>query len=223
MRFVNSRQVLALQIDVTYSGAPFRFYGYCYAGSSGEIQLWTYTTQSSFIKNVELFTDLLNGLQIMDQPLPPSTPSNAFSDKGVLVLNDAKVNLKYDTKKWKQKQSDEPGKFSFTHSSGDGYAMVIAERITVPTDSLPDIAFSNAHSADPNAKIIFKETRLVNGSEVWFLKMDAEYNKIPFVYYGYYYSGNGGTVQVITYTAKSLLAEYDRDFMEFLNGLAVLN
>jgi hypothetical protein len=66
---------------------------------------------------------------------------------------------------------------------------------------------------------MFKEKRRVNGVDVWFLRMDAELNKIPVVLCGYYYSGKSGTVQVVTFTGKSLFSQFEKDFMEFLNGL----
>jgi hypothetical protein len=42
---------------------------------------------------------------------------------------------------------------------------------------------------------------------------------IPFHYYGYYYTGKLGSVQVITYTGESLFEEYKPEFDELLNGL----
>jgi hypothetical protein len=39
------------------------------------------------------------------------------------------------------------------------------------------------------------------------------------MYCGYYYGGKGGTVQVVAFTGKSLFSEFEKDFMDFLNGL----
>jgi len=41
------------------------------------------------------------------------------------------------------------------------------------------------------------------------------------VYYGYYYGGNEGTIQVITYTGKNLFNKYQQELTNFLNGLVV--
>jgi hypothetical protein len=79
--------------------------------------------------------------------------------------------------------------------------------------------FANLKEKDPNARVIFKEKRKVNGVDVWFLKMEAELDKIPLVLCGYYYAGKSGTVQVVTITGKSLFSEFEKDFMGFLNGL----
>jgi TonB family protein len=222
-RIVNGKQILALQIDVTSMAVPFRFYGYCYTGTSGSLQIWTWTAQSVFADNAEGFAGFLNGLEISDQelPAPPSPSLTSVAPPGVLSFNAGKMGLKYDPQKWKQTHSNETNRFTFEHSSGGAYAMIIAERIEVPVDTLANIALTNAQSLDPNAKIVFREKRKVNGVEVWLLKIEAESSGIPFAYCGYYFGGKSGTVQVITYTGKNLLGEYEKDFMEFLNGLQI--
>jgi hypothetical protein len=165
--------------------------------------------------------EFLNGLRIPDEDLPLSASSDPFMKGGSVVFNANKMGLNYDPRKWKQIPSDEVGRFTFRHLAGDGYAAVMAERGSVPMESLPDAALSSLQSDDPNAAIVFKRKRNVNGADVWFLKMEAEVKKIPLVYWGYLYSGKGGTVRVFTFTAPNLVDEYDKDFMNFLNGLWV--
>jgi hypothetical protein len=48
---------------------------------------------------------------------------------------------------------------------------------------------SGLRSKDPNAILVFKEKRRVNGVDVWLLKTDATIDKIPLSFCGYYYSG----------------------------------
>jgi hypothetical protein len=220
-RIVNGKQVLVMQLDGTTSHIPFRFYGYYYGGSSGTIQLVTFTGISAFDRNAASFTKFLDGLVIADQPLASTShaaPSTAKPDTDVLVVNDGRMAVQYDTNKWKQGRSDEPGRYKFEHQKGDAYGIVIAERIDVPTDSLPEVALTNAKKMDPNARITFREKRRVNGVDVWFLKMEVTAVGVPFTYYGYYYGGESGTIQVLTYTARDLVPDYESDFMEFLNG-----
>ena len=170
--------------------------------------------------NEEGFTSFLNGLEVSDQELPVSASIPSVQD-GVLFFNAGKMSVKYDPMKWKLTPPDQGGRFMFTHSSGSGYAMVIAERLEISMDSLPDVALANAKTADPNARILFQEKRKVQGIEVWFLRFEAELKGIPFVYLGYFYSGKTGTVQMFAFTGKNLLAEFEKDFMEFLDGLSV--
>jgi hypothetical protein len=98
---------------------------------------------------------------------------------------------------------------------------VIAERIAVPHGSVEDIALANAQSVDPKARIVFRQQRRINGVDVRFLKIEADVNAVPMVYWGCFYGGEYGTVQVVTYTAKSRLPEYEKEFMDFLNGFSV--
>jgi hypothetical protein len=218
-RMVNGKPVIALQVDLTSSNIPFRFYGYCYSGSSGSLQIWTFTAASVFDGNAASFTEFLNGFTASDQPLAAASPADAPA--GMLALNGGKMSLQYDQKKWTQRPSTETGRYRFAHAAGDGYALVIAERIGVLMDALPDIALTNAKSADPNAKIVVQEKRKVNGADVWFLQIEAIVDKVPFVYLGYYYTDDSGTVQILTYTGKSLIGEYEKDFLELLNGFRV--
>jgi hypothetical protein len=60
--------------------------------------------------------------------------------------------------------------------------------------------------------------RRVNGADVLCVKLEATMSGIPFIYYAYYYASPAGSVQVITYTGRNLFPEYEKDFLDFLNG-----
>jgi hypothetical protein len=47
--------------------------------------------------------------------------------QGLLSVN-SKVNIKYDTTKWKQAKTNETAKFMFIHTSGDGFVRIMSER-----------------------------------------------------------------------------------------------
>jgi hypothetical protein len=144
----------------------------------------------------------------------------ARSVPGLLKIN-RNISLKYDPDRWRQTEPNNDGQLALAHSSGDGHALVIAERIAVPRGSVEDVALANAQSVDPKAKIVFRQQRRVNGVDVRFLKIEADVNAVPMVYWGCFYGGEYGTVQVVTYTAKTLLPEYEKEFMDFLNGFMV--
>jgi hypothetical protein len=128
-----------------------------------------------------------------------------------------------NTAKWQQDHGpvSGPTEFKFTHKNGDGYAMVIPERITMPLDSLKEIVLDIAKRAAPDAKIISEQMKVVNGQKILAMKMEGTIRGIPFVYYGYYYAGEAGTLQVVAYTGKSLFKEYEQEFTEFLNGVVI--
>ena len=80
---------------------------------------------------------------------------------------------------------------------------------------------ANAQSVDPKARIVFRQQRRVNGVDVRFLKIEAFVNAVPMAYWGCFYGGEYGTVQVVTYTAKAQLPAYEKDFMDLFDGLMV--
>jgi hypothetical protein len=53
------------------------------------------------------------------------------------------------------------------------------------------------------------------------LQIRGTIQSIPFVYLGYYYSGQEGSIQLLTYTASNLFDEYRHDFQELLDGFVV--
>jgi hypothetical protein len=150
----------------------------------------------------------------------PPWPDAARSVPGLLKIN-RNISLRYDSDRWRQTAPANDGQLALAHSSGEGHALVIAERIAVPRGSVEDVALANAQSVDPNAKIVFRQQRRINGVDVRFLKIEADVNAVRMVYWGCFYGGAYGTVQVVTYTAKSLLPEYEKEFMDFLNGFMV--
>ncbi len=214
-RMVNGRRVAVLQMDAVVNNLPIIYYGYYYGGTSGAIQIVCFTLKSSFAENLDRFTELLNGLEVRDQALPDPPLRSTVSE---LKLG-SKLAVAYNSKKWKQTKESEPGRFSFTLGSGDGYALVIYEGLSVPLDNLPDIALTNAKAADPNAKVLSREKLTVNGLTIWRQKMSANVNGIPVYYFGHYYGGDGGTVQVLTYSGQSQFAGVEAELIEFLSGL----
>jgi hypothetical protein len=135
----------------------------------------------------------------------------------VEILN-GKASVSVNPKKWKETKSAEAGRQEFQHVKGDGYAMVISERIQVPIDQLRKIAFGNVSKEANDARVVEEQHRRVNGIDVLLLRIEGTISGIPFTYLGYYYGGAAGTVQVITYTGQNLFKEYRKDFEEFLNG-----
>lgn len=128
----------------------------------------------------------------------------------------------YDEAKWQlSPKSVEPGRTEFNLRRGDGYGIAITEEIGIPLSSLKKIALENAKEAGSDAKIVFEETRVVNGKEVLCLKIEGTIEQIPFRFYGYYYGGKQGTIQLLTYTGQVLFEKYEQDFLDFLNGLEI--
>jgi hypothetical protein len=128
----------------------------------------------------------------------------------------------YDDSKWfMKKEPDEQGRIEFKLKRGDAYALVLIEEISIPLGTLKEAALENAKSAAPDAKMIFEEYRTVNKTEVLCMKIDGTVKGIPFRYYGYYYGGKQGSIQLLTFTGQDFFSKYEQDLTEFLNGLEI--
>lgn len=145
-------------------------------------------------------------------------PSNA-----TFLLKSTKNNsaIWIDAKKWSFTKSaaGENSEYEFELKGTDLYGMALNESIPMPLEALANIAFDNALAAAPDAKIISKEYRVVNGQKIIYMQMDGTMEGVPFTYRGYYFSNDKGATQFITYTATSLVEKYAMDIEEFLNGL----
>lgn len=145
-------------------------------------------------------------------------PTNAIATK---KSTQNSMSINYNPVKWKvlKNKNNEDAEFEFEHVKGNSYAMVINEKIEIPLENLKKISYDNVIENAPDSKIDKAEYRTVNGLKVLHLEMSGTMEGIKFVYYGYYFSNEKGTTQMVCYTAKSLLKEYQADFEDFLNGL----
>jgi hypothetical protein len=109
----------------------------------------------------------------------------------------------------------------FEHINGDAHAVVLYSKSELTIENLKELALANARSAATNAKSVFEEERIVNGIKLLCLQIEGSINTTPFTYFGYYYTGRNGTLQVIAFTRQNLFAEYKSDFEELLNGLEI--
>ncbi len=72
-----------------------------------------------------------------------------------------------------------------------------------------------------DGKYTFEEKRNINGNEVLCTKLEGKFQSIPFTFFNYYYVGDIGTIQIITWTYSELFDEYKNDLTDFLNGFEV--
>lgn len=172
--------------------------------------------------------DVYKALKAAAGPRSSSTePRRRFSapreaTKAIELLN-GRATLALDPKAWTETKSNEPGRRTFSHESGDLYGLVITERIAVPTALLRDIVLQNLREAAPDARIVEEQRREVNGTEVLMMRTEATVNGVAVTYVGNYFGREGfGTVQVIAYTGQSLLGEHRAAMDAFANGLRIV-
>jgi hypothetical protein len=173
---------------------------------------WVYTADSS--------THLSETIPVNDQLFVK--PKNS-----TFMVKSKKVNIGIwiDPKKWKftKGKEGELAEFIFQNKKDDIYGMLITEKISINIKSLQQIAYNNAKSAAPDIKILNKEYRTVNGTKVLMMQMKGTIQGIKFVYFGYYFSNENGSVQFLTYTSQNLFNEYKNEMEKMLNGFAVRN
>ena len=154
-----------------------------------------------------------------------TNPKKFVKGAGGYLLKSSRTNTGiYMDKKWQQikGQGNAEIEYTFRLKDQDAYGMLITERIQVPMERMADLAFFNASNVSEDAKIVEKEYRFVNGKKVLYLRMNARVQGIDFAYLGYFYSDENGTTQLLMYTGKSLLDEYEPRIEEFMNGFVVI-
>jgi hypothetical protein len=110
----------------------------------------------------------------------------------------------------------------FAHASGQAGALIVSEPTRITPESWKQIVINNARREAPDARITREEKKTVNGVPVLLLQSEGTGSLGPFVYYGYYYTGPRGAVQVVTYTFAGTFEQYRADLTAFLDGFVVL-
>lgn len=147
-------------------------------------------------------------------------------DGSTFLLKSTKfgIGLYLNPKKWsfEKGSSNDDAEYSFKMKNEDLHAVMITEKAEIPLETFKLVALENAKSAAPDSRIIHQEYRTVNGLKVLHLKLKGTIQGLNFVYSGYYYSNENGSVQLITFTIDTLVDEYSTDIEEFINGLVEL-
>jgi hypothetical protein len=132
-------------------------------------------------------------------------------------------SIEFDATKWlydPETIGDE--EFSFLYADGDVFAMIVPERLPMSSKLLRDIIVDNLRSTADDFRILREETRQHKGASVLCLTMSGTVEGTPLIYHGYYYTGEAGTIQVVTFTGRDLFEQYKTDISAFLDGFTVL-
>lgn len=156
------------------------------------------------------------------EEIPVNSTLFQKSEESTFLVRSKRTNVGIwiNPKHWNFKKGEEgePAEFQFQRKGDDLYGMLIAEKISIPIESLKGIALNNARSVAPDIRVIREEYRTVNGLELLMMQMAGTIQGTRFIYYGYYYSSPSGTVQLLTYTGENLFQEYEERIKDFLNG-----
>ena len=99
-----------------------------------------------------------------------------------------KFSVWVDPQKWKPKRQSD-GRIMLTHKSKGAFGMIIAEPIGFPLSAFEQIALTNMESGGKDPRVVSREHRLVNGTEVLRLQLEVTVSGLPFVFSGYYFGG----------------------------------
>lgn len=158
-------------------------------------------------------------------------PTNNYKyikpDESSFMVKSNKMPIGFwlNPKKWsfKKSVSNEAAEFTFTLKNSDLYAMAITERTKIPLENLKKIAIDNAKEVAPDVTVEKEEFRTINGKKVLMMQLGGTTQGIKFKYFAYYFSGEIGVVQFVTYCSDNLFEDYKKDMETFLNGIVVLN
>lgn len=171
--------------------------------------------------------EYLNDSMVTASEIPENSKEFMTDKKSTFLVKSKKLNIGIwiNPKTWNfSKGSDKDAyEFLFQKKSDDLYAMLIAEKMQIPIETLKEIAISNAKDAAPDIKVVKEEYRIVNGKRVFMMQMAGTIQGIRFTYFGYYYSNINGTIQLLAYTGENLFSEYQAEIELFLNGLVELD
>jgi hypothetical protein len=124
--------------------------------------------------------------------------------------------------KWTHSESgNDATKTTFIHQGETSYAMIIGERVRVSMDALERAALQNAKKVVPDITLLFKEKRVISGRSVLCMQMTGTVQGSSIMYYGYYYGGPEGTLQVICYTTPEQFDQAKADFDELLGSIKI--
>lgn len=168
----------------------------------------------------------LNGGTEAPEVALETNPNEFKKDAGAsfLVKSDRiPVGVHVNPKLWSFKKAaeGEASEYEFQRKNEDLYVLLITEKIEIPVESLKGLAFENAQSVAPDAKIVAQEYRIVNGVKILMMQMEGTIQGVTFRYFGYYYSGPEGSVQLLSYTSSNLFEGYKNDMEKFLNGFVL--
>ncbi len=107
----------------------------------------------------------------------------------------------------------------FATYNDEAWGMVIAERGNFTLDDLKEAVLNNARRVANNVQLVKNEKKIINGKEMLQIQVEAEISGIGFVYYGNLYAAQDYAVQFLSYTSKSLFANYKNQMDELISGI----
>lgn len=112
--------------------------------------------------------------------------------------------------------------FEFYHRAGEGFGLIIADTTQRQINEIIDHSLSRIKAASTEFHVTYGEIFRVNRKMIYMVMIQAIQRGIKINYYNYYYSGEEGSYQLLTYCAQKTFIKYEDDFKDLLNGFISL-
>lgn len=151
----------------------------------------------------------------------PAPPKDVIG--GQLEGGNGSYSVRYDETTWHIIDNlNDSMEYALQHKSGNVIAMLIYENLSVPLDTLKKAVLKNATNAAPDLKLLNEKRITKNGKQIMVLKYRGTVDGNSFTYYGYYTSGDWGTLQFTVYSPTSVYNQNEGDMFALLDGLKLL-
>jgi hypothetical protein len=130
----------------------------------------------------------------------------------------------FDPKDWGMDPapSNEAAEYELENTQGEAWALIIPERLNIGLEAASRIVIDNARDAATKVTVVSEKRVTVNGRQMVELRYDAVIQGMEISYLAVVYSGDEGTVQVLTMTTTNLFKEHEGQFRKLLAGLEIL-
>lgn len=128
----------------------------------------------------------------------------------------------YDSNDWERVPSgtiNAEAEIAFKHKGTDIYSTIITEEIELGVEMTYKVAIMNAEEGSGNpVKVLKKEIRNVNGVQMLHTVFEANFDGFEATFVNNYYSGEFGTVQILSWTSTNIVKKYKQDMLDLING-----
>jgi hypothetical protein len=198
----------------------------CVQQSFGQMNAITENGDAVILQNDGTWRYVNDSNNAASTPIAVNTQTFSKNATASFLVKSNKFNigLWLNPKSWSFKKGTETDAYEYQfHKKGDDlYGMMITEKIQIPIEALKEVAIENAKNAAPDLVVTKQELRNVNGIQVLMMQMNGTIQGIRFTYFGYYYSNENGTVQLLTYSSETLMKGYHNELEALLNGFVEL-
>lgn len=143
-------------------------------------------------------------------------PQQSFEVKSTRT----KAALWIEPAQWSFKRMDTDHEYRFQHKGGAVYASLITEVLQLPLEMMLEAGLENARQAAPDARVVERELREVNGQKVGMQLIRGTMKGLDVVYFSYAFSDASGSTQAVAWTTANAFAQHRPAMEKWLNGLS---